>query len=138
MLPDYSSILVTSALQDFTPVLCFCRSTLLILLVLVSIKLNSRIMLLCYWLGVYSAFTYTYSLNIVCLIPCHLFMYHYACLLNSRFLLAALVHFSCIFIAQFAFDFLFLFQNSDSAIVAIFLVHASSGGRLFCMVVSVW
>ena len=66
-------------------------------------------------------------------------LHHYICLLNSPFLLAALVHFSCILIGQFRFRFLFLFRNSESAIfVAVFLVHPSSGGRLVCMVVVVW
>ena len=38
----------------------------------------------------------------------------------------------CVFsLVSFAFDFLFLFRNSESAIfIAMFLVHASSGGRL--------
>ena len=58
-------------------------------------------------------------------------MHHYVCLLNSRFLLIALAHFLCILIGQFCFNFLFLFQSSESAIfVAIFYEHVSSGGRL--------
>ena len=39
--------------------------------------------------------------------------------------------FSCILIGQFRFRFLFLFRNSESVLlVAIFLVHVSSGRRL--------
>ena len=66
-------------------------------------------------------------------------LHNYVCLLNCRLLLAALVHFSCILIGQFRFRFFVLLRNSESAIfVAMFLVHASSGGRLFCMAVAVW
>ena len=48
-------------------------------------------------------------------------LHHYVCLLNSRFLLAALVHFLCIFIGQFAFEFSILFQNPESAIFVAML-----------------
>ena len=83
----------------------------------------------------------TYSVPFIYVITIYVYvkLLHYVCFLNSQFFLAALVHFLCIFIGQFAFHFLFLFQNSESAtFVAMLLVHASSGGRLFCMVVAVW
>ena len=77
----------------------------------------------------------SYSVPFIYVIKLH----YYVCLLNSRFLLTALVHFLCIFIGQFAFEFLFLFQNSESAtFAAMFLVHASSDGKFFCMFVAVW
>ena len=46
-------------------------------------------------------------------------LHHYVCLLNSQFLLAALIHFLCVLIAQFHFNFLFLFWNPESAIFVI-------------------
>ena len=77
----------------------------------------------------------SYSVPFIYVIKLH----YYVCLLNSRFLLASLVHFLYIFIGQFAFEFLFLFESSESAIfAAMSLVHASSDGRLVCMVVAVW
>ena len=64
MVPDYSSTLVTSNLQldkwsfvllSSTPAMCFCWNLLHILLTLVL----NFIVDLCYWLSVYSVFTYT-------------------------------------------------------------------------------
>ena len=114
MLPVYSAILVTSYLQlqlsflqDSTPVLCFCGNLLHILLMLVSIEFNNRFMLLTRC----RKCIYIYSLDIVCLysapfiyvVTIYFILHHYVCLPNSQVLLAALVHFSCIFIGQFRF-----------------------------------
>ena len=77
---------------------------------LVTIKFNSRFMLLIkYIVFLYIHIHLIQSVLFCAIYLCHDYIYfklhHYVCLLNSHFLLAALVHCSCILIGQFHFRF---------------------------------